>query len=43
MAEEYEFDFERLDVYQKTLELVATIFRITRCHLFLGTYLRVLI
>src|SRR3989338_5661563 len=30
MAEEYEFDFERLDVYQKTLELVATIFRITK-------------
>ena len=30
MAEEYEFDFERLDVYQKTLELVGAIFRITR-------------
>jgi len=30
MVEEYEFDFERLEVYQKAMELVAAIFRITR-------------
>ena len=30
MADEYQFDFERLDVYQKTLELVTAIFRMTK-------------
>jgi len=28
--DEYVFDFERLEVYQKAVELVVTIFRITR-------------
>ena len=27
---EYTFDFERLEVYQKTMQLVVTIFRLTR-------------
>ena len=30
MAGDYTFDFERLEVYQKAVELVVTIFRITR-------------
>ena len=30
MVDEYIFDFERLEVYQKAVELVVTIFRITR-------------
>ena len=30
MSEEYQFDFEKLDVYQKSMELVISLFRITR-------------
>ena len=30
MSDDYEFDFERLEVYQKSLELVVTLFRMTR-------------
>lgn len=30
MADDYIFDFERLEVYQKTVELVRALFRMTR-------------
>ena len=30
MEQHYEFDFERLDVYQKSMDFLASIFQITR-------------